>query len=119
MTLDRFPSRSLRSEKLYNDAFSHPFNLGVNGTKFDLDSALWGKFRSFWDINNSLFHKQGSELSERSGGRKRSEQPGASERMSGASERTSEWPSTYVPILGCSAPLCSGREPRADLSLME
>ena len=23
------------------------------------------------------------------------------------SEETSEWPSTYVPILGCSAPLCS------------
>ena len=30
-----------------------------------------------------------------------------SERCKRTSEQTSEWPSTYLPILGCSAPLCS------------
>ena len=46
--------------------------------------------------------------SERSGGRERSELSGASKWVSGASERSSKWPSTYVPILGCSAPLWKG-----------
>ena len=32
-----------------------------------------------------------------------------SERCERTSERTSDSPSTYVPILGCSAPLCSHR----------
>ena len=45
-----------------------------------------------------------SEVSGRSGGRERSEQSEASERVSGASERTSEWPSIYVSILVCSRP---------------
>ena len=48
-----------------------------------------------------------SEVSERankcSGGRERSEQ-------SGASERTSEWPSTLVCILGCSGPHCGAEK---------
>ena len=35
--------------------------------------ALWGKFRSFWDINNSLSHELGSER--------------VSEQVSGASEQ--------------------------------
>ena len=44
-------------------------------------------------------------MSERSGGRERSR---ASGRVSGASERTSEWPSTYVSILVCYRPQCRG-----------
>ena len=47
--------------------------------------------------------------SERSGARERSEQGGASstsERCEQTSERTSEWPSTPVCILGCSGPQC-------------
>ena len=32
-----------------------------------------------------------------------------SEWVSGASERMSKWPSTYVQILGCPEPLCIGR----------
>ena len=57
-------------------------------------SALWDKTRSFWDIESYTFAqarewaKWGSErTSEHSGGRERSEQSGASERVSGASER--------------------------------
>ena len=30
--------------------------------------------------------------------------------MNGASKRMSKWSCTYVPILGCSAPLCDGEE---------
>ena len=39
----------------------------------------------------------------------RSEQCGASVWVSGVGERTSEWPSTYVPIHGCSDPLWKGQ----------
>ena len=49
-----------------------------------------------------------SEVSERSRGREQSEQSGVSKQVSGASEWTSEWPSTYVSILVCSGPLCEG-----------
>ena len=45
-------------------------------------------------------------VSERSGGLERSEQSQASEQVSGASERTSERPSTLVCIFGCSGPQC-------------
>ena len=45
------------------------------------------------------------QTSERSRARERSEQGGARKRVSGASERMSEWPSTYVWILGYSGPL--------------
>ena len=41
------------------------------------DMALWGKFRSFWDIHDSLSHERGSERSERSGACEQSEQSGA------------------------------------------
>ena len=33
-----------------------------------------------------------------------------SRRREQTSKQTSEWPSTYVPILGCSAPLCEEDE---------
>ena len=46
--------------------------------------------------------------SARSGGRERSEQSGASERVSGASEWTSVWPSTSVCIIGYSGPQWKG-----------
>ena len=44
-----------------------------------------------------------SEVSERA-----NEQSGASKRVSGASERTSEWPSTPICILGYSGPPSKG-----------
>ena len=57
--------------------------------------------------NPPLFHELGRERAERSGA-----QRGAAERASDwnskrferMSELTSEWPSTYVSILGCSEP---------------
>ena len=57
--------------------------------------------------------------SEHSGGRERSEQSGASERVSGASERTSEWPSTYVSILVCSRPQEEEAEEEEDVAEKE
>ena len=46
-------------------------------------------------------------MSERTGGGKQSEQSGASERVSGASEQRSEWPSTYIWVFGGSGPQCN------------
>ena len=57
---------------------------GLSLLTFPPAASLWGKFRSFWDIVNILSHERGSE---RSRGRERSEQSGASEQVSGASER--------------------------------
>ena len=45
-------------------------------------------------------------MSECSAAREQSEQGGTSERVSGASKRTSERPSSSVWILGCSGPQC-------------
>ena len=47
-----------------------------------------------------MSERTSKRIHKRNGARKRREQ-------SGASEWTSEWPSTYVPIFGCSDPLCS------------
>ena len=74
--------------------------------------ALWDKTNSFWDIESLTRPRARKWASER-----------ASERMSAAvepvseassaewvsewCERMSEWPSTYVPIPGCSEPWCN------------
>ena len=47
-------------------------------------------------------------MSDRSGGREQSKLSGAGEQVSGASERTSEWPSTYIWVCGGSGPQCDG-----------
>ena len=56
------------------------------------DTALWDKTRSFWDIESKTF-------------------PRALEWVNEWCERTSkwmsEWPNTYVLILGCSEQLCT------------
>ena len=56
--------------------------------------VLWDKTRSFWDIQSFTFPKArewakwvSKQMSERSGARDQSEQGGASERVSGASEK--------------------------------
>ena len=75
--------------------------------------ALWGKIRSFWDINDSLTRGLGSgQASERANEwaqwSVRAKQAGWSRRMSEwcerTTKRTSEWPSTYVWILGFTGP---------------
>ena len=49
---------------------------------------------------------ESERINECSGVREQSKQGSASEWVSGASERTSEWPFTYVSIHGCSEPQC-------------
>ena len=76
------------------------------------NSALWDKTRSFWDIKNSLSHKQGSEQIERANewAQRRARAKRAvrskqtSERCERTSERTNEWPSTHIWVLRGSGP---------------
>ena len=63
----------------------------------------------FETSNDSLPHvlvsdRASEQMNERSGASERSKQGGASKKVSGESEKTSEWPSTHVPILDCSEP---------------
>ena len=80
-------------------------------------TALWGKTRSFWDIESFTFprarewvSKRTKEWAQRS---KRAKRAVSSKQMSvrceKTSKRTSEWPSgsTYIPILGSSEPQSS------------
>ena len=81
-----------------------------------LDGPLWSKIeentdkiaiQSFTVLRAREWAKWASErTSERSGGRERSKQSGANKGLSGASERTSEWPSTTVCNLSCYQPWC-------------
>ena len=64
--------------------FSHP-----------VVAALWGKNRSLWDTK--VFTFSWAERSQQ-----------ICERCEWTSKKMSEWPSTFVPILGCSEPTCAG-----------
>ena len=79
-------------------------------TDLSLDSALWDKTRSFWDIQSFIFpwtwewvREQSSKWAQQSAKAKRTQRSKSCEQTS---ERTSKWPSTTVCILGCSGPQC-------------
>ena len=77
--------------------------------------TLWDKARSIWHIKACTFPRAREWVSEWANKwaqwSARTKRAVRSKRMSEQCERTSEqtskWPSTCVPILGCSEPLCT------------
>ena len=76
---------------------------------FDQRFSLWDKTRSFWDIESSTSPPAREWVRERAKEQtnERSEARQRSRWVSGTNKWMSEWPSTDVPILGCSEPLCN------------
>ena len=64
-----------------------PTNQGHIWRREGREGGTMGENQFILGHKNSLSHERGSERSERSGGRERSDHTGASERVSGASER--------------------------------